>query len=70
MDKVIHMDNDDELFLLIRKKDKQAFSHIYDKYHRLIYVTALDYLKDSMLAEEVVQQTVFGFMGKCLSLIR
>lgn len=57
MDKVIHMDNDDELFLLIRKKDKQAFSHIYDKYHRLIYVTALDYLKDSMLAEEVVQQT-------------
>lgn len=57
MKKSLPTENDDELFGLIHEKDKQAFSRIYDKYHRLIYVTALDYLKDSVLAEEVVQQT-------------
>lgn len=57
MKKIICPNNDDELFRLIQEKDKQAFSRVYDKYHRLIYATALDFLKDTALAEEIVQQT-------------
>lgn len=56
MKKKFYLINDEELFRLIQEKDKSAFSLVYDKYHRLIYATALDFLKDTTLAEEVVQQ--------------
>ena len=46
---------DHALFILIRKRDKEAFSMIYQKYHRYLYALALKYLKDTHLAEDAVQ---------------
>lgn len=62
MENMSQTDSDDyELFLRIRDKDTEALGSIYDKYHRLIYAIALDYLKDTTLAEDVVQQTFLDF---------
>ena len=36
---------DHALFILLRKRDKEAFSMIYQKYHRYLYSLALKYLK-------------------------
>lgn len=46
---------DNALFLLLKKRDKEAFSMIYQKYHRYLYALALKYLKSSEMAEDVVQ---------------
>ncbi|MEA5043065.1 MAG: RNA polymerase sigma-70 factor [Petrimonas sp.] len=46
---------DHALFLLIKKRDKEAFAVIYQKYHRYLYSLALKYLKDTQLAEDAVQ---------------
>ena len=46
---------DHALFLLIKKRDKDAFSAVYQKYHRFLYLLAVKYLKDAQLAEEAVQ---------------
>jgi RNA polymerase sigma-70 factor (ECF subfamily) len=46
---------DHALFILIRKRDKEAFSMIYQKYHRYLFALALKYLKDTHLAEDAVQ---------------
>lgn len=46
---------DSALFILLKKRDKEAFSVIYQKYHRYLYSLALKYLKSSQMAEDVVQ---------------
>lgn len=46
---------DHALFLLIKKRDKDAFSAVYQKYHRYLYLLAVKYLKDAQLAEDAVQ---------------
>ncbi|HBG41325.1 MAG TPA: RNA polymerase subunit sigma-70 [Porphyromonadaceae bacterium] len=46
---------DHALFLLIKKRDKQAFTVIYQKYHRYLYALSLKYLKDGEMAEDAVQ---------------
>lgn len=46
---------DHALFLLIKKRDKDAFSAVYQKYHRYLYSLAVKYLKDAQLAEDAVQ---------------
>jgi RNA polymerase sigma factor, sigma-70 family/RNA polymerase sigma-70 factor, Bacteroides expansion family 1 len=46
---------DHALFILVKKRDKQAFSVIYQKYHRYLYALALKYLKNSHMAEDAVQ---------------
>lgn len=46
---------DHALFILLKRKDKDAFSAIYGKYHRYLYALAFRYLKDSGMAEDVVQ---------------
>ena len=43
------------LFLLLKKRDKEAFSAIYQKYHRYLYALALRYLKSTQKAEDAVQ---------------
>jgi RNA polymerase sigma-70 factor (ECF subfamily) len=35
---------DHTLFILLRKRDKEAFSMIYRKYHRYLYALAMKYL--------------------------
>lgn len=54
-----HMFNkqiDGELLGLLRKKNERAFTAIYDRYHKLLYVVAYKYLKDEELAKDAVQQ--------------
>ncbi|MDD2313212.1 MAG: RNA polymerase sigma-70 factor [Petrimonas sp.] len=46
---------DHALFILLRKRDKEAFSMIYQKYHRYLYSLALKYLKSVQMAEDAVQ---------------
>lgn len=43
------------LFLLIKRRDKEAFAAVYQKYHAYLYALAARYLKNSALAEDVVQ---------------
>lgn len=51
-----HNRNEDHaLFILLKKRDRDAFAAIYGKYHRYLYALALKYLKDSGMAEDVVQ---------------
>ena len=51
-----HTRNEDQaLFLLIKKRDKEAFSALYYKYHAYLYAIALRYLKNKDLAEDSVQ---------------
>ena len=52
----MHTRNEDQaLFLLIKKRDKEAFSALYYKYHAYLYAIALRYLKNKDLAEDSVQ---------------
>ena len=46
---------DQALFLLIKKRDKEAFDTLYYKYHGYLYALALRYLKSKDLAEDAVQ---------------
>lgn len=50
------MNEDNVLFLLIKKRDKDAFTSVYRKYHSYLYALAFKYLKSSEMAEEAVQQ--------------
>lgn len=43
------------LFLLIKRRDKEAFAAVYQKYHAYLYALAVRYLKNSALAEDAVQ---------------
>lgn len=45
-----------ELFRLVQEGDRQAFTIIYEKYHKMLYVLAYRYLKDSDKASDAVQQ--------------
>jgi len=46
---------DHALFILLKRRDKDAFSAIYMKYHRYLYALAFKYLKDSGMAEDALQ---------------
>ncbi len=46
---------DHTLFILLKKRDREAFSAIYEKYHRYLYSLALKYLKNTQMAEDAVQ---------------
>lgn len=46
---------DHTLFILLRKRDQEAFEMIYRKYHRYLYALAMKYLKNTHLAEDAVQ---------------
>ena len=47
---------DDELLILLQKGNERAFTAIYDRYHKLLYVLAYKYLKDNDTAKDAVQQ--------------
>ena len=51
-----HVHNEDNaLFLLIKSRDKEAFTVIYQKYHAYLYALAFRYLKNVEMAEDAVQ---------------
>lgn len=47
---------DDELLILLQKGNERAFTAIYERYHKLLYVLAYKYLKDNDTAKNAVQQ--------------
>lgn len=47
--------SDADLFSLIQKGDKDAFSVIYDKYNKPLYTLAYKYLLNRAMAEDAVQ---------------
>jgi RNA polymerase sigma-70 factor (ECF subfamily) len=49
--------NDNELLLLLREGDKDAFTAIYNRYYHFLYLIANKYLKNSFMAEDIVQST-------------
>lgn len=49
-------ETDDELFILLQKGNERAFTAIYERYHKLLYVVAYKYLKDNDAAKDAVQQ--------------
>lgn len=51
----LERNEDHALFILLKKKDKDAFAVIYRKYHRYLYSLALKYLKSGQMAEDAVQ---------------
>ena len=52
----IYSRNEDQaLFLLIKKRDREAFTILYYKYHAYLYSVAFRYLKDEDMAADTVQ---------------
>lgn len=51
-----HFDSDDDLLVSLRQGSKEAFTVIYERYHKLLYVLAYKYLKSSYASEDAVQQ--------------
>ena len=47
---------DVELLILLQKGNERAFTAIYERYHKLLYVLAYKYLKDNDTAKDAVQQ--------------
>ncbi|MCD8136814.1 MAG: RNA polymerase sigma-70 factor [Parabacteroides gordonii] len=47
---------DDELLTLLQKGNERAFTAIYERYHKLLFVVAYKYLKDNDSAKDAVQQ--------------
>ncbi len=50
----IARNEDHALFILLKKRDREAFSMIYEKYHRYLFSIALKYLKSAQAAEDTV----------------
>lgn len=47
--------DDDKLFARIEQGDEEAFTIVYNKYHKLLYVLAYRYLMNIEMAEDAVQ---------------
>lgn len=50
-----HQTEEAELISLMQKGNKQAFTTIYNRYHKPLYVLAYTYLKDRAMAEDAIQ---------------
>jgi RNA polymerase sigma-70 factor (ECF subfamily) len=57
--KHIHNDDDEHLLHLLRQGSKDAFTCIYERYHKMLYALSYRYLKSQVAAEDAVQH-VFG----------
>lgn len=55
---------DDELMLLVQKKDLDALKELYARYERLTYSMAMKILRNSQEAEEVVQDVFIKIWNK------
>lgn len=43
------------LIALLQKGDKEAFTLIYERHHRVLYLLAFKYLQDEMMVEDIIQ---------------
>lgn len=55
----LHDLNDEQIMDAVQKGDGDAFAVLFDRYHRLVLVTALKIVKDVAEAEEVTQNVFF-----------
>lgn len=57
MPQFFHPDQPDDILLSrLQNGDEKAFTAIYERYNKMLYVLAYKYLKDTFLAEDIVQQ--------------
>ncbi|MFH5834269.1 RNA polymerase sigma factor [Halalkalibaculum sp. DA384] len=56
--------NDTDLVKLIKKGNEQAFSAIYDRYHRQLFHLAKKYVKEKELAEDALQDVFVKLWNK------
>lgn len=49
------------------KEPTSFFEQIYNKYYRLLFFVAFNYLKDEVLVQDVVQGVFVSFFERCLS---
>jgi len=56
--KALAVDEADRLMARVRERDENAFEHLYDRYHRLVYGIAARMLSEPAAAEDLTQ-TVF-----------
>ena len=57
MPQFFHPDQPDDMLLSrLQNGDEKAFTAIYERYNKMLYVLAYKYLKDTFLAEDIVQQ--------------
>lgn len=57
MPQFLHPDQPDDMLLSrLQNGDEKAFTAIYERYNKMLYVLAYKYLKDTFLAEDIVQQ--------------
>ena len=56
---------DDELLILLQKGNERAFTAIYERYHKLLFVVAYKYLKDNDSAKDAVQQIFLKLWESC-----
>lgn len=54
-----------DFFLLLKEKNEQAFSYLYDTYAPLIYGVILREVKNSKLASEILQHTFIKIIKEC-----
>ena len=54
-----------QIIMTIEDDSERAFiTHLYGKYRKLMYYTAVKYLRDHKLAEEVIHDTLITLIGK------
>src|SRR4051812_31284785 len=61
------MDQDQQLIRLMCEGDRDAFSALYQRHHRSIFVYALHMSGDRQAAEDVMQETFTGLMKSARS---
>ena len=61
------MDQDHQLIRLICDGDRDAFSELYQRHHRTVFVFALHMSGDRQAAEDVMQETFTGLMQSAKS---
>ena len=49
------VETDEELLRSLRSDSEEAFTCVYERYHRSLYVLAYQYLKDTAFAEDATQ---------------
>ena len=53
--------DDETLFARVERGDVEAFTVVYKKYHKLLYVLAYRYLMNKTMAEDAVQHVFTRF---------
>lgn len=49
--------DDEVLITRVARRDSSALEHLYDRYARVVYATALRMLRNTEMAEDIVQET-------------